>query len=286
MSPNEYTYHELQKINEHLRRENHLLRLLDDLQHGAKGIYAPVNACVHTSQETPTEDAGDRSAGDESQGTLVGDVVQKMDVDAHGDKAEDQHKHPDEKEAKDGEKDDADEGKEDEVEENEKKKEEKEEEDEEDYEEEEYDDDDDDDVSTWISNCTDEDSKLEDEEDEKEVPEEFYIRELHHCNPRAHRNAVLSLFKRDVLELVCTTPIDNMHIDLHQNLEGCSSLQPLALGNCKFDASLYVASDANPYKRTDVWVYRLLYGLHPAVVLWIGKSLPLSWYSIGPTNIE
>lgn len=283
MLPNEYVYRELQKINEHLRRENHLLRLLDELQHEAKDICTPADASISRTQDTRTEDAADGSTGNESQGTLVGDVDQKMDVDIHGEKPVKKQKYSDEKveaEVEKGENDKGEEKNESEKEEvnlekkeeksedkneNEKKKREEEEEEEEES---------DDDVSTWISNCTDEDSNEEDEEDdedEKEVPEEIHIRELHHCNPRAHRNAMLSLFKRDGLGFNCSTPMDDMHIELHQDVKDCSSLKPMTLGNCKFDASLYMASDSSPYKRTDVWVYRLLYGLHPAVVLWIGE---------------
>ena len=279
MPQNEYDYRELQEINEHLRRENHLLRLLDELQRESRDAGTSTSVPVSGSQDTPVEGTGTRSAGTESQGTLGGEVDQKMDVDAHCDKSDDEHRHPEEEEEDKEEEEEEEEGDDEEGEEEEEKEKGKEKEDEEEKEEEEeensqYDDSNASDAqseSTCLSNCTDEDSK--DQDEDEGIPEEQLIRELHGCNPRAHRNAVLSLYKRDVCQL--GTVADDLHIKRHQDLKDCPVLSGLTVGLCKLDASLYMASESNPYKRTDVWVYRKLYGLHPALVMWIGKFCPL-----------
>lgn len=280
MSPNEYEYRELQKINEHLRRENHLLRLLDELKSETRDTGVSTSVPVPGSQDTLVGGVGEKndgvgSAGTESQGTLVGDIGeksgedagpsnddsgkdgteetgQKMDVDTHGDKTEGEHKQPRDKQPGDNE-----------------EKEEGEEEEENSQ----YDESNASDVqseSTWASNASDEDSK--DQGEDESQPEAQLLRELHRCNPLAHRNAVLSMYKRDTL--LANTMKDDLHIELHQELQRCFGNNFYTVGYCKLDASLYMASESNPAKRTDVWVYRTLYGLNPALVSCIGETFP------------
>lgn len=269
MSPDEYEYRELQKINEHLRRENHLLRLLDELKRETNDTGASTSVPVPGSQDTLVGDIGEKndglgSAGTESQDTLVGEIGedagpsnddpgkddteetgQKMDVDAHGDKTEGSHKQPGDKHPKDNE------------------------EEEEEEENSQYDESNASEVqseSTEASSASDEDSKDEIQ------PEVQLLRELHRCNSLAHRNAVISMYKRDKLRT--STMRDNLHIGLHQELQRCFNNKFYSVGYCTLDASLYMACESNPAKRTDVWVYQHLYGLHPALVSCIGESSP------------
>lgn len=275
MSPNEYEYRELQKINEHLRREIHLLRLLDELKSETRDTGASTSVPVPGSQNTLVGSVGEKndgvgSAGTESQGTLVGDIGEKsgedagpsnddsgkdgtketglkMNVDTHGDKTEGEHKQPEDNEEGEEEEENS-----------------------------QYDESNASDVqseSTWVSNASDEDSK--DQGEDESQPEAQLLRELHRCNPLAHRNAVLSMYKRDTLQ--ANTMKDDLHIELHQELQRCFGNNFYTVGYCKLDASLYMACESNPTKRTDVWVYRTLYGLHPALVSCIGETfLPIS----------
>lgn len=278
MPPTEPSYREMQKMNENLRRENHLLRLLDDLYRENSGLKGESSFCSGSgsgSQEKgdeketevevqATKELSQESSWNESDNTLCGDrddgkdrvngtagseaLSERIDEKGGGEEAQDNDMKTSEDSKISENQDNQPEEKEDK---NEK-------------EHSEYDDTNasgSESDPTWRCACNDEDgfyetSDVEESESESETDsesEEDY--DVDQTIKYSERNRVLSKYKERKL--------------------GLSGFCPTALGESKLDAGLYMASGLELERRTDVSVYTSLYGLHPAIVSWIGESLPI-----------
>lgn len=275
MPPTEPSYREMQKMNENLRRENHLLRLLDDLYRENPGLKGEASfGSGYGSQDKGdekeaeveaqvTKELSQESSWNGSDNTLRGDGDDEKDGGKCTAGTEALGERDGEKggggEAQDNDMKTCEDSKISENQDNqpEEKKEDKEEQNHSEY----------DDTNgsgsesdpSWRCACNDEDefyetSDVEESESESDSEsEEDY--DVDQTIKYSERNRVLSGYKEHKL--------------------GLSGFCPTALGESKLDAGLYMASGLDLELRTDMSVYTSLYGLHPAIVNWIGESLPI-----------
>lgn len=273
MPATEPSYREMQKMNESLRRENHLLRLLDDLYHENPELKGESNFCSGSQDKGDekeaevevqvTKELSQESSWNESDNTLFADGDDRKDRGNGTAGSEALSERIDEKgggeEAQDNDMKTCEDSKISENQDNqpEEKREDKNEEEHSEYE--------DTNASgsesdpTWRCACNDEDgfyetSDVEESESETDSESENDY-DVDQTIKYSERNRVLSKYKEHKL--------------------GLSGFCPTALGESKLDAGLYMASGLELEQRTDVSVYKSLYGLHPAIVSWISESLPI-----------
>lgn len=298
MPPTEHDYREMQKMNERLRRENHLLQLLHDLHREtpwSKGEALSGSGCGSDLQDKEEgkgaemeaqvmKELSEKPSWNGSEDTLRGveddgkgeDMAGVESLSEQNDKKEggekvqdtdDMNIHEDTKMSED---------------ENKQPEENKEEEKEEEEENSQYEDSDASDFqseATWSSNRhlreeSESDPMCSEEESDGEIGDEDY--ETVHTDrisQFSHRNGILSWYKKAKfgIETVADTQYE---IDARCHSK-YSNYNPQNVGHSKLDAGLYMANGLGLKPRTDVWVYISLYGLHPGIVACIGESLSI-----------